>query len=327
MASFSSSPVFKLRPVVEFGDNLNGFVKHVEQYRKYMQLKEEMEHIRRDLLTKQTARLAFKPICQQTVPAQAKISFDCNPVVPGKNENSTNIVIDVPQIKEEKHELNKSLEDNHNDIPCTKCNQTFKSMNDIRAHMQARHEIACYCLECEQSFPSQKDRKQHTWEDNCGWKFNCANCSQGFKCENTLNMHLASCEVTKREQHICGFEGCIYPCQTLKQMRAHKFKAHKGINVKCDMCDFVSLERKNLVQHRKRNHSNKVLKCRRNDGTGGCGKEFKRKDTLNEHIKACGLPLLKPWDELSLTQKRRRARAELVGSKTDLDRSQNYIAS
>ena len=146
MASFNSSPVFKLRPVVEFGDNLNGFVEHVEQYRKYMQLKKEMEHIRRDLLTKQSARLSLKPICQQTVPAKSKIGFDCNPVVPGRNEKSTNIVIDVPQIKEEKHELNKSLEDNHNDVPCTECNQTFKSMNDIREGFQKKNgKLSTFC--------------------------------------------------------------------------------------------------------------------------------------------------------------------------------------
>ena len=326
MASFNLPPVFKLRPVVEFGDNLNGFVEHVEQYRKYMQLKEEMEHIRRDLLTKQSARQSFKPFCPPNSAAKPKIGFDCIPYVPVKNENPTNIVIDVPLVKEDKHEPNISIQDNHNNIPCTKCNQTFKSLNDIRAHMQACHDIACYCLECEKSFPSQKDLKQHTWEDNCGWKFNCDNCSQGFKCENTLNIHLTSCEAIKREQHICGFKGCIFPSQTLKQMRNHKFEAHKGINVKCDMCDFASLERQNLVRHRKRNHTNMVLKCRGNNGTGGCGKEFKRTDTLNEHIKACGLPLLKPWDKLSVTQKRRRARAELAGRKTDLDLSQNYIA-
>ena len=330
MASSDLHQIFKLRPVVEFGEDMIGYVKHVEQYRKYMQMKEEMEHIKRNFLVIQSKRSKLKPHtqaqCEPCSDSRPDVSFD-GYKSHVKNENPKVSVIDVPLMKYDEHDPNISLKYMGQNIPCMQCNQTFTSMNYINAHIEACHNIVCYCLECEKSFPSKKDLQHHVWNDNCGWKFNCANCSQGFKCENTLNMHQPTCGVFKQEQHICRFQGCVFSCKTWKKMRDHKFKAHKGINVKCDVCDFASFKKMNLATHRKRNHNSKILKCRGQEGTGGCGREFKRKDSLKEHFKSCGLPFLKPWDQLSVTQKRRRARAQLEGSITDLDKSQNFIAS
>ena len=53
MSSQSSPPSPRLRPLIEFNADINGYIKHVEQYEKYMEMKNQMEPIENNLLTQE----------------------------------------------------------------------------------------------------------------------------------------------------------------------------------------------------------------------------------------------------------------------------------
>ena len=103
-------------------------------------------------------------------------------------------------------------------------------------------------------------------------------------------------------------------------MRSHKEEEHKGMKVfSCDKCDKSFPKFPRLVAHKNRQHSSLVLKCRGEDGVTGCGKDFKRKDSLRSHLKVCGTPMEKPWALLSYSQKKRRTKKRAAQFKADLD--------
>ena len=146
--------------------------------------------------------------------------------------------------------------------------------------------------------------------------------------EHKIKLHEMPNSMVKgfNKNKVCGFLGCGFSCPNWKDMMSHKQKAHTELKVfSCDKCDHVCLKNKGLLQHKAKFHKDKVFCCRGNDGSSGCGKKFKRSDHLSKHFKFCGIPLLKPWEQLSLAQKRRRAKAELADSEVELDMSQNYI--
>ena len=54
-------PALKLRPLAEFGDDIKRFIEQGEQYRKYMELKEEMEQFKTNLSIPERPRHLPKP--------------------------------------------------------------------------------------------------------------------------------------------------------------------------------------------------------------------------------------------------------------------------
>ena len=50
MSSHFSPPSPKLRSLKEFNADINGYIKHVEQYRKYIEMKSQMKQIEKHLL-------------------------------------------------------------------------------------------------------------------------------------------------------------------------------------------------------------------------------------------------------------------------------------
>ena len=250
--------------------------------------------------------------------------------------------------KQEGEEGRATLQSDKTDLyPCTKCSKILTARNRLAAHMQSRHIVGGYCLRCLKFFSSQKYLHGHIKNVHSGLHFKCPKCLLGFKNKTILKNHLKACERLKERQNlkemlvqkkiqkliqkkqqkqllkklkqqkkerVCGFEECSYSCSRRK-MKEHKLVAHKGLNVfGCNKCDMAFPKSSTLMLHKHRIHNNLVFHCRGEDSISmGCGKMFRRSDSLKSHMKTCErCGEGKAWEDLSHSQKLNRAREELA---------------
>ena len=87
----------------------------------------------------------------------------------------------------------------------------------------------------------------------------------------------------------------------------------------CTVCEKSFTSTGLLHKHKKRNHSEAFLVCPGGEEGAVCGKLFRRKDTLKVHLKSCGAPLHKPWEDIGRTQRRRRVAAKAKKFQEELD--------
>ena len=219
---------------------------------------------------------------------------------------------------------------------CEKCRQVFKSQPALKLHLATcgQHKArrsrrpGIQCHMCPMLLTSSFNLKKHVWSRHCillrdtttpqrrrrrtkvtrqPRVWSCTQCASTFKKKHSLHKH----KVKHRRQdqiiiQVCGFQDCAFSCQTWADMRSHKEVEHKGKKVfPCDKCNKSFPKFPRLLAHKNRSHSSLLLKCRGEEGNSGCGKEFMRKDVLNQHVKVCGTPMVKPWASLSYSQKRR----------------------
>ena len=232
---------------------------------------------------------------------------------------------------------------------CNNCQQNFKSQPALKLHLAAcgQHKArrsrrpGIQCHMCPMLLTSSFNLKKHVWSKHCillrdtttprrrrrtkvasqPRLWSCTQCDSTFKRKQSLYKHKKKHSRQDRViVHFCGFQDCSFTCLTWAKMRSHKEEEHRGKKVfPCDKCDKSFPKFPRLQAHKNRSHNSLLLKCRGEDGTSGCGKEFMRKDVLNKHIKVCGTPMGKPWASLSYSQKRRRTKKKAAQFKADLD--------
>ena len=207
----------KLRPLAKFGDNIKGYIEHVEQYRRYMNLKKEMEQIKRNLALQEQPKHFFEPALESQSQTKFKLKSETASesktfiqMFPAESvtESDTSIKEPVPAIVHDPaidlfalEYVNPKMNDHtegKQSLLCTQCNHTFTAMSEVSAHMKDLHNIGVYCLECDKCFPSQKHLQHHVQDENCGWKMKCEICSQGFKLKKALKVHRKTVEHRKR---------------------------------------------------------------------------------------------------------------------------------
>ena len=143
--------------------------------------------------------------------------------------------------------------------------------------------------------------------------------------QKELNTHVEKLCPGLKKQQLCGFKGCTFSFQGQRQMKIHKLDAHKGLV--CDECGNLYSNIRAWRQHKKRDH-NGLFFCGNQTaleaGERGCGKAFKRMEHMKLHLTVCGKPrksvMLKPWDQLSATQKGRRAKKEKERMRREVDK-------
>ena len=194
------------------------------------------------------------------------------------------------------------------------------------------------CPFCPEEFYSLSSLKEHVWTihkvpfQRKSLIFTCKVCDATFKWKSNMTAHSRihqdislkySISKDGDQEHVCGFQGCTFSCRSKKVLIKHKHVCQKGKRpFICNKCDKTFAKNKDMQQHKGRMHRSQAFKCLGDDNSSGCGKDFKRKDGMMQHMRVCGNPPHKTWDQLSATQKVRRARAEFERSKGE---TQNYI--
>ncbi|XP_052859861.1 transcription factor grauzone-like [Anopheles cruzii] len=169
---------------------------------------------------------------------------------------------------------------------CTKCRQSFHKEHLLKAH-QANH-LSEKCPICDKIVSSKYALKTHVSHMH-GTDGNqiCDVCGKEFRTkqamERHINEHLGVEVVQKVQCHVCQrwFHGKY-------NLRKHIRFMHieDGQVFRCDVCQHESPNSRALLDHKKRVHVEEKFACE------FCGKRFKRKLYLREHIAShTGKPL------------------------------------
>ena len=212
---------------------------------------------------------------------------------------------------------------------CTVCHGTFSTKSNLATHERKVHR---FLLKRSSSFLMKTIlAKYYSRKVRQTWL--CKVCHIRFTRKFNQEHHMKlkhpssiSSQITTSSGFIVMEEGhvvqqpmlsctiCAFKCDTFKELSLHKVNVHKGKKVfSCQQCEKTYEKKTSLVEHRSLCHRGLSFKCVGEKGEGGCGKIYNRKYSLQRHMSVCGKLGGKPFDELSMRQKKRRAKAQTEG--------------
>jgi len=218
------------------------------------------------------------------------------------------------------HILNSHTKYDPVDCICSQCGKMFKNPLSMKRHVETFHdeekkaEMLVVCPECGKQFNKRTNLKIHmecvhtTYEPG---EFICKLCSKELKNPHSLKSHMREVHTMKddsKEQIIHKCDECEKEFKKKKDLRGHKYAAHK-IDVK--MCEFCFNEYKNqtaLKQHLRLVHGpEQQVSCEicfktfknitrlkhhhidvhriENSACPDCGKSFKNKFLMKKHLR------------------------------------------
>ena len=251
----------------------------------------------------------------------------------------------------------KSVHPDGPPLKCDKCGQHLKNTGTLKQHMSicgvVKHRARRtqqQCVLCLIVFSSKADLKEHVAaehsrllrEDNSFLRRSkfarssarrvrrtwlCTVCHSTFSRSNDLQRHMvrkhsgaAEDQEQPQDDLFCGFKDCNFNCKASIELKKHKEVEHKGEKVfPCQVCDKSFTSTGRLYQHKKRIHSEAFLVCPGVEEGALCGKLFRRKDALKEHMKSCGAAQHKAWEDIGRTQRRRRVAARVKKFQEELE--------
>ena len=159
---------------------------------------------------------------------------------------------------------------------CYICAKQFTNEYEVKRHIQAAHfGIRYQCDQCESSYKTKCGLKYHKSVHLGDYKFICSICSRGFNYKADFEDHMAYHEGVKR--HKCG--KCeMYFCSRSNMMR-HFRQCGKlvGRSNNCVMCGKCFKTKRYLNEHVQNVHENKsVWQC-------SCGVDFRYRSSLYKH--------------------------------------------
>ena len=218
------------------------------------------------------------------------------------------------------HILNSHTKYDPVDCICSQCGKMFKNPLSMKRHVETFHdeerkaEMIVVCPDCGKQFNKRTNLKIHmecvhtTYEPG---EFICTICSKELKNPHSLKSHMREVHTVKddsKEQVVHKCDECDKEFKKKKDLRGHKYAAHK-IDVK--MCEFCFNEYKNqtaLKQHLRLVHGpEQQVSCEicfktfknitrlkhhhidvhriENSACPDCGKSFKNKFLMKKHLR------------------------------------------
>ena len=148
-----------------------------------------------------------------------------------------------------KHEVGSSLKDlqTESDLKLT---TKFQNLSGLL------HE----CPQCGYVVTRKERLNRHIEYEHKGvdWRYKCDKCNERFKDRETLNVHVKLDH--EKSFYMCE-EGCDVKYLCRSSIRDHINKVHRGRQVFCTKCDYISHSQFNVDQHFKRKHLQVVPKC------------------------------------------------------------------
>lgn len=190
--------------------------------------------------------------------------------------------------------------------PCPNCNIAFNTITWLQSHMRSKHldpALPFQCYQCLAKFPNEIGRSLHAHEQH-NRESVCTVCNQKFQSVKTKQKHEAyhrgvgfpchSCKKTYRSKrnylnHVTtvhgDFSNAKLQCSICqKSIKTKSFKKHvlrHNSILKCEMCDKVVYDFRNLERH--------IMDCHGNENyprkkCNVCGVSFPTREQLEAHI-------------------------------------------
>ena len=184
--------------------------------------------------------------------------------------------------------LESHIKSSHPSLICSKCQQWFKSKDEVFTHLSVIHKIKGHtfcCVTCNYKTPSSSSYYRHKKARVClKGQFKCPynGCKCSFMQVFGLKRHKKICQ--KRPKNIATNESNSMKVGSSLQSQTNEpqlpFDKKNGLLV-CRICSYKTKQRYQMVSHQITHSKNRPFICDIN----GCNNSYKRKVHLNDHQK------------------------------------------
>ena len=232
-------------------------------------------------------------------------------------------------------------------LPCNVCDRMFRTRRQVNMHIQAKHSespppSSLACSLCPKIFFTYQGLARHTrighrerptprmafitnYLSRKKVKVVCRICGSSFGRRSNFNQHMRRIHTHQGWIHGQGFllrdsgevmdtvecDVCGLNFADKKELTNHLQAKHRGEKVfPCSECPKKFKLRESVRKHKATCHRGLKFQCRGVvGGSLGCGKLFKKKDSLRRHLakKVCEKPNEREFSSLGSRQKARRA--------------------
>ncbi|XP_052903479.1 transcription factor grauzone-like [Anopheles moucheti] len=185
-----------------------------------------------------------------------------------------------------KSHMQNHLPEDERPYKCELCPRRFGYVSALlihaSAHRKENEEKGVYhlCYSCGRAFRSGVKLAEHIADahktdgsSNC---VICDTCGKKFISKSNLNYHLTTHQPKVMHEAQCG--RCGKWLKNKLCLRKHMLQ-HSQVRHGCDQCDYTTVNKQSLKNHRRVQHTDhKPFEC------PSCGKSFKLKSNLREHL-------------------------------------------
>ena len=161
----------------------------------------------------------------------------------------------------------KGIDDNN--MWCKYCHVLYWSFDDLRHHMQTKHNISKMfehiyynvvkvpqseykCHQCNKQFGSSKDLNRHIDAIHLKEYYECENCDAKFSRKDNLRRHMSNKHVPTDENKKISCADCGKQFTRVDSLQIHKDVVHESTvnkQITCELCGQIFNLKKNLQRH------------------------------------------------------------------------------
>lgn len=167
-----------------------------------------------------------------------------------------------------------NTEHTNNNIICSFCGKSFRTLANLRAHLSYNHTRDTACTVCGVGFKNFSSLARHNAKFHDAKDFKCLQCGELFSSQYMRQKHLIDAHNTG---HKCSYCGRMFTRNSF--MVDHIRRTHyKEKNVPCSVCGEKFFDNYLLRMHMVKHDGERKFHC------DVCGKSFLRRSNLSGHM-------------------------------------------